>query len=240
MGRAYEVRKASMAKTAAAKTKVYARYGKEIYLAAKNGLPDPEMNQTLKRTIDKAKANQVPAEVINRAIDKAKGNDDAHYESIRYEGFGAEAATIIVDCLTDNVNRTISEVRNCFTKTQGKLGVSGSVAFGYDHLGILSFTYENEDAVLECLLNAEVDVTDIEKDDHEITVYVNPTDLYKAKDALEELAIFDYQVLEISMLPQEYVKIKDPANLANFEKLLAMLDEVDDVQQVYHNVIVTE
>ena len=139
MGRAYEVRKAAMAKTAAAKTKVYSRFGKEIYLAAKNGIPDPEMNQTLKRIIEKAKAQQVPADVINRAIEKAKGNEQTNYEAVRYEGFGPEAATIIVDCLTDNVNRTVSEVRNCFTKTGGKLGVLGSVSFAYDELGVLSF-----------------------------------------------------------------------------------------------------
>ncbi len=128
MGRAFEVRKAAMMKTSAAKTKVYSRFGKEIYIAAKAGVPDPEMNQGLKRMIERAKANQVPADVIKRAIEKAKGGTDESYTSVRYEGFGPGNCTIIVDCLTDNVNRTVSDVRNCFTKTKSKMGVSGSVA----------------------------------------------------------------------------------------------------------------
>ena len=117
MGRAFEVRKAAMMKTSAAKTKVYSRFGKEIYIAAKAGVPDPEMNQGLKRMIERAKANQVPADVIKRAIEKAKGGTDESYTSVRYEGFGPGNCTIIVDCLTDNVNRTVSDVRTCFTKT---------------------------------------------------------------------------------------------------------------------------
>ena len=240
MGRAYEVRKAAMAKTAAAKTKIYSRFGKEIYLAAKNGVPDPEMNQTLKRSIEKAKANQVPTDIINRAIEKAKGNDDAHYEAIRYEGFGPEAATIIVDCLTDNVNRTISEVRNCFTKTGGKIGVSGSVAFAYDHLGILTFNYLDEEKVMELLLENDVDLIDLEQEEKELTVYVAPNDLYKAKDVIDTLGIDEYQVLEIAMLPQEYLTLENEDSIASFEKLLAMLDEVEDVSDVYHNVILKE
>lgn len=236
MGRAYEVRKAAMAKTSAAKAKVYSRYGREIYIAAKAGIPDPTMNVGLKRIIEKAKANQVPSDVINRAIDKAKGSEADHYEAVRYEGFGPEAATVIVDCLTDNLNRTVSEVRNCFTKSKAKMGVNGSVSFAYDHLGILTFKYDDEEAILDCLINADCDVSDIENESGEITVYVGATDLYKAKEALEAFGIKQFDVLEITMLPQEYTTISDPEHLKNFEKLLAMLDDLDDVQQVYHNV----
>ncbi|HHX53263.1 MAG TPA: YebC/PmpR family DNA-binding transcriptional regulator, partial [Erysipelothrix sp.] len=102
MGRHYEVRAASMAKTAAKKAKIYSRYGKEIYLAAKSGVPDPEMNVSLKRVIAQAKSNQVPADVISRAVDKAKGGSTDDYHSVRYEGFGPESSTVIIDCLTDN------------------------------------------------------------------------------------------------------------------------------------------
>ena len=119
MGRAHEVRAASMAKTAAKKSKLYSRFGKELYIAAKNGVPDPDMNLALKRKIAEAKSNQVPADVIKRAIDKAKGGSDDNYDEARYEGFGPGNSTIIVDCLTDNTNRSITDVKTCFNKTHG-------------------------------------------------------------------------------------------------------------------------
>ena len=123
MGRAHEVRAASMAKTAALKTKVYSRFGRELYMAAKSGVPDPNMNQTLKRKIQEAKANQVPAAVIERAIEKAKGGTVENYIANRYEGFGPGESTVIIDCLTDNVNRSISEIKTCFNKSKSKLAV---------------------------------------------------------------------------------------------------------------------
>src|SRR5690606_331116 len=127
MGRAFEVRKVAMAKTAAAKTKVYSKYGREIYMAAKAGVPDPEINLNLRRVIEKAKKDQVPSDIIKRAIEKAKGGVDENYTEVRYEGFGPGNTLIIVDCLTDNTNRTLTEVRTLFNKSGGKLGVSGSV-----------------------------------------------------------------------------------------------------------------
>ncbi|MDR1794977.1 MAG: YebC/PmpR family DNA-binding transcriptional regulator [Erysipelotrichaceae bacterium] len=236
MGRAFEVRKAAMAKTADAKAKVYSRYGKEIYIAAKNGVPDPEMNVALKRVIDKAKANQVPADVIKRAVEKAKGAGGENYESVRYEGFGPGSSTVIVDCLTDNTNRTYAEVRNCFTKSKAKLGAINSVSFMYDNLGILSFAYDDEEKILEVLIEADVDVTELEVEDGMMSVYVAPTDLYKAKEAIEAaLGEVNFEVLEISMLPKEYVTL-DGEDVDMFHRLTSMLDQVDDVQQVYHNV----
>ncbi|CAM3530070.1 YebC/PmpR family DNA-binding transcriptional regulator [Erysipelothrix anatis] len=235
MGRAFEVRKASMAKTNAAKTKVYSRYGKEIYMAAKAGVPDPEMNVGLKRIIDEARAKQVPADVIKRAIEKAKGGSEESYHAVTYEGFGPGASTFIVECLTDNDNRTVSEVRNCFTKSKGKMGVSGSVMHGYDHVGILSFEYDNDEAIMEVLLENDVDLQDIELEEGSITVTVDTASLHKAKEAIETLlpdVTFDF--LEITFLPHEYVAV-DEEDQANFEKLINMLDEVEDVQNVFHN-----
>ena len=162
MGRAHEVRAAAMAKTAAMKSKLYSRYGKEIYIAAKSGVPDPEMNLALRSKVKEAKANQVPADVIKRAIEKAKGGSTEQYDSLRYEGFGPGNATIIIDCLTDNSNRTVAAMNTCFNKSHCKLGVKGSVSFGYDNLGILSFTYTDEDKMLDALINDGVDVSDIE------------------------------------------------------------------------------
>ncbi|MBR0474443.1 MAG: YebC/PmpR family DNA-binding transcriptional regulator [Erysipelotrichaceae bacterium] len=235
MGRAHEVRAASMAKTAAAKTKVYSRYGKEIYMAAKSGVPDPSMNVALKRVIEKAKANQVPADVIKRNIEKAKGGNAEAYIENRYEGFGPSGSTILVETLSDNSNRTLAEVRSCFNKSHCNLGQSGSVSFNYESNGILSFE-GTEDETLDILMMADVDVKDIEEEDGNVTVYVDPKDLYNAKDALEaSKGEMKFDVLEISMLPNDYVTL-DGDDKMLFERLLRLLDDVDDVQHVYHNV----
>ena len=122
MGRSFEVRKASMAKTAGAKIKVYSKYGKEIYMCAKNGGGDPDMNLSLKHLIAKAKKDQVPAHVIDKAIDKANGGGGEDYTPARYEGFGPGGTSVIVDCLTDNGNRTFQDVRQCFVKVGAKIG----------------------------------------------------------------------------------------------------------------------
>ncbi len=235
MGRAHEVRAASMAKTAAAKTKVYSRYGKEIYMAAKSGVPDPSMNMTLKRVIEKAKANQVPADVIKRNIEKAKGNNAEAYIENRYEGFGPSGSTVIVDTLSDNSNRCLAELRSCFNKSRCNLGQSGSVTFNYDNSGILSFK-GTEDETLDILMMADVNVKDIESDEDSVTVYVEPTDLYAAKEALEaQKGEMQFDVLEISMLPNDYVTLEGEDKVL-FQRLLTLLDDVDDVQHVYHNV----
>ncbi len=236
MGRAFEVRKAAMARTNAVKTKVYSRFGKEIYMAAKSGVPDPEMNQGLKQMIAKAKANQVPAEVIKRAIDKAKGGSDESYSMVRYEGFGPNNSNIIVDCLTDNVNRTVSEVRTCFTKSKSKMGVGGSVAHMFDSVGILSFKSSDEGAMLDCLIENDVDVQDIEVEEDIMTVTVTPTALYAAKSAIELLIPeVEFDVLENTMVPQTMVTVEGE-DKEMFDRLMGMLDGIDDVQTVYHNV----
>jgi len=236
MGRAFEVRKKAREKTNASKTKIYSRFGKELFIAAKAGVPDPEMNQGLKRMIERAKANQVPADVIKRAIDKAKGGSEDSYTSVRYEGFGPGNCTIIVDCLTDNVNRTVSDVRNCFTKTKSKMGVSGSVAHLYDHIGILAFSYDNDELVLDTLIEHEVDVIDVEKEDETINVTVQPNDLYKAKTAIETiLPEIEFSALETTMIPHDTVKLSGEDEEL-FTRFMNMIDELDDVQEVYHNV----
>jgi len=235
MGRAHEVRAASMAKTAAAKTKVYSRYGKEIYMAAKGGVPDPSMNVTLKRVIEKAKAAQVPADVIKRNIEKAKGGSTEAYIDNRYEGFGPSGATIIIDTLSDNSNRSLAEIRSAFNKSHCNLGQGGSVSYNYDNCGVLSFE-GTEDETLDILLMAEVDVKDIEAEDNNVTVYVDPKNLYAANDALEAAkGEMQFDVLEISMLPNDYVTLEGDDKML-FQRLLSLLDECDDVQHVYHNV----
>ena len=236
MGRAHEVRAAAMAKTAAMKSKIYSRYGKEIYIAAKSGVADPDMNLTLRAKIKEAKANQVPADVIKRAIEKAKGGSNESYDSLRYEGFGPANATIIVDCLTDNSNRTVAAMNSCFNKAHCKMGVKGSVSFNYDNLGVLTFKYEDEDTMLEKLIEADVDVNDLEVEDGTMTVYVVPSDLHKAQEAIDAIIPdCEYEECSIKMLPQEYVKLEDEHDKELWQRLLNLLDEVDDVQEVYHN-----
>ncbi len=235
MGRAFEVRKAAMAKTAAKKTKLYSKFGKEIYIAAKQGVPDPEMNISLKHVMEKAKKAQVPSDIIKRAIEKATSGVTEAYTSVRYEGFGPGQSTLIVDCLTDNVNRTVSEVRNCFTKTKNKLGVSGSVSFMYNNHSIVSFTGLTEEETLEALINADIDA-DIEEEDNAITIYGEPTDLFKIKTALEDVkSSIDFDVDEIAMIPMTYIKLSNEEK-ENFNRLLDMLEDLEDVQEIYHNV----
>ncbi len=237
MGRAFEVRKAAILKTAAAKAKVYSKYGKEIYMEAKNGEPDPEMNPSLKRIIERARQDQVPKDVIDRAIEKAKGGTGEDYHAVRYEGFGPAGSTFIVECLTDNDNRSISEVRNAFTKSNSKLGVSGSVMHGYDHVGVLGFDFEDEEKVFEILLENDIDLQEIEVEEGSMSIIVSPTDLYKAKDALDEvLGEITFEVLELTYIPHDSVTLETDDDKKMFEKLTSMLEECEDVQDVYHNI----
>ena len=175
---------ASKAKTGQAKAKVYSSYAKEIYSVAKQGGTDPNGNLALRHLIEKAKKEQVPADVIKRAIDKVNSGADESYTSVRYEGFASGGATVIVDCLTDNVNRTVSLVRNAFTKSKGKMGVSGCVAHMYENLAVLVVKNITEDEALEALLMGEVDAKEIETDGENVNIYGEPADLYKIKDAI--------------------------------------------------------
>ena len=237
MGRHFEVRAAAMQKTANAKAKVYSRFGKEILMAAKAGVPDPDMNLALKKVIERAKANQVPADVIKRAIEKAKGGTSENYAAATYEGFGAGgAATVIIDCLTDNNNRTIADLRACFNKSHAKMGVSGSVSFNYEKVGIAVIAYEDEEMMMDTLISADVDLKDIEIEDGMMTITVEPTDLHKAKEAIEGLIPdVKFEMLEPTMIANDYVELEGEDKML-FERLIALLDDVDDVQNFYHNV----
>ncbi|TGY66305.1 YebC/PmpR family DNA-binding transcriptional regulator [Dubosiella muris] len=237
MGRHFEVRAAAMQKTANQKAKVYSRYSKEILVAAKNGDPNPDMNQTLKKAIERAKANNVPADVIKRAIDKAKSSADENFSSARYEGFGSGGgSTIIIDCLTDNANRTIANLRACFNKSHAKLGVGGSVSFGYEHLGVIVIEYADEEAMMDAMIEHDIDLNDVEIEDGYMTITVDPNQLDDAKTVVEELIPdVKFLVLEDKMVPNETVELEgEDKDL--FKRLVTLLDDVDDVQNVYHNV----
>jgi YebC/PmpR family DNA-binding regulatory protein len=235
MGRAYQNRKVSMAKTAEAKTKVYSKYGREIYVSAKSGGIDPSGNLTLRGLIERAKKDQVPAHVIEKALDKAKGGGGEDFAPARYEGFGPGGCMVIVDCLTDNPNRTFGDVRQCFTKTKCKIGTQGVVSHMFDHAAILAFKNDDEDAVLEALLNADVDVTDVENEDGKITVFTPQADYFKAKQALTDaFGEIDFDADEIQFVPRGATAISGD-DIPMFEKFLDLLNDLDDVQNVYHD-----
>jgi YebC/PmpR family DNA-binding regulatory protein len=235
MGRAYQNRKVSMAKTSATKSKVYGRYGREIYVVAKQGGVDPSGNLALRSILERAKRDQVPSHVIEKAMEKAKGGGGEDYSLARYEGFGPGGCTVIVECLTDNPNRTFGDVRQCFNKGNGKLGTPGTVSHMFDHSIILSFAGD-EEAVMEALLNADVDVADIEDEDGKVTVFAPPAEYAKAKSALADtFGEFEYDVDEIQFIPQTYTTL-GVDDVASWDKMLELLNDLDDVQNIYHNV----
>ena len=235
MGRAYQNRKESMAKTADAKTKIYSKYAREIYVSAKSGGVDPNGNLALRGLIERAKKDQVPGHVIDKAIDKAKGSGGEDFAVARYEGFGPGNCIVIVDCLTDNPNRTIADVRHCFTKTKCKMGTPGSVSHMFDHCAILAFQGSDEEAVLEALMMADVEVTDIENESGVITVFTPNTEYAKARQTLTDtLGDIEFEVDEIQFLPQTSTPISEE-DMPMFERFIDMLNDVEDVQNIYHN-----
>ncbi|MDO6593755.1 YebC/PmpR family DNA-binding transcriptional regulator [Neptuniibacter sp. 1_MG-2023] len=235
MGRAYQNRKESMAKTSDAKAKVYSKFSREIYVCAKSGGVELEGNLALLGLIERAKKAQVPAHVIDKALDKAKGGGGEDFSPARYEGFGPGGCMVIVECLTDNPNRTFGDVRNCFNKTKCKIGSQGSVSHMFDHSAIFVFAGDDEDAVLEALMMEDVDVTDIECEEGKITVFAPHTDYFKAKKALQDnIEGLDLEVDEIQFVPQNMSPVSED-DMPMFEKFIDMLEDLDDVQNIYHN-----
>ncbi len=236
MGRAYQNRKESMAKTSDQKAKVYSKYSKEIYMCAKNGSPEVDANPTLGGIIERAKKDQVPAHVIDKALDKARGGGGENYEYARYEGYGPGSSMVIVECLTDNPNRTFGDVRVCFTKTNSKIGTQGSVAHMFDHAAIFVFAGEDDEAVLEALLMADVNVTDIELEDGKISVFAPQVEYGAVRNALQEaFPDIEFDVDEIQFLPH-MTKTLEGEDLETFERFIGLLEDVDDVQNVYYDI----
>jgi YebC/PmpR family DNA-binding regulatory protein len=237
MGRAYQNRKDSMAKTSDAKARVYSKYGREIYVVAKSGGLDPAGNLALRSLIDRAKKDQVPTHVIDKAIEKAKGGAGENFELARYEGYGPGNCMVIIECLTDNPNRTFGDVRLCFTKTKTKIGTQGAVSHMFDHLTILRFGGQDEEAVLDALLMSDVDVIDIENEDGMLTVFAPHTESFKAKNALSEtFGELDYEVDEVQFIAQNTAPLTSEDDKAMFERFMDMLNDLDDVQNIYHSV----
>ena len=235
MGRAHEVRAASMAKTAARKSKLYSIYAKEIYQAAK-GNPDPVNNLQLRRIIEKAKRDDVPADVINRNIDKVKKGITEDYVTCEYEAFGPGSSNLIIKCLTDNSNRTISELKTVFNKCGAKMATPNAVSFMYEHLSVIGVKGLDEETIMDSLIYNNIDVNDIEVENDMTLIYAAPQDLNNMKTALESIKNdIVFEIDEISYFPKDTVQL-DEEQMTKFQKLLTMLDDLDDVSNVYHNV----
>jgi YebC/PmpR family DNA-binding regulatory protein len=235
MGRAYQNRKVAMAKTAATKTKVYSRYGREIYVCAKNSGADPTGNTTLRNLIERAKKDQVPSHVIEKALDKAKGGSGESFLPAVYEGIGPGGCLVLISTLTDNGNRTFGEIRGVFSRCKAKLGSQGSVSHMFNHLALFAFKGDNEEEVLDTLLGADIDVTDVECEDSMITVQVPPNEYAKTRDALKALhPDIDFEMDEITYLPQTMHPISGE-DVEQFERFINLLNDLDDVQDIYHN-----
>ena len=235
MGRKWNNIKYGKASKDAARSKVYARFGKEIYMAAKNGEPDVGMNRNLAAVVDRAKIAGVSREIIDRAINKAKSGVDENYEPVRYEGYGPAGSAIIVDALTDNVNRTVAEVRSAFKKNDGNMGVSGAVGFMFEPTALFVFNGSDEESVLEGLMEADVDVRDVEAHEGEVSVLADSEQFHAVQTALAGMGMTEFEEADLTMLPTSTSELAGE-DFEKFMKLIDALEGLDDVTQVYHNV----
>lgn len=220
----------------AKKAKVFSKLSRYITVAARQGGQDPEFNPELKVAIDKAKAENMPNDNIERALKKGAGEDGArNFEEVIYEGYGPDGVAVIVECLTDNKNRTAPDIRHAFDKFGGNLGVSGSVSFMFDKMGTLVIE-KTDDIDVE-----DLELTVIEADADEFTdlgdafeILVDPKNFISVRDSIEK-AGYSFVVSELGYIPQNYVNIEDEDKLKNMIKLVDMLEDNDDVQEIYHN-----
>lgn len=218
----------------AARSKVFQKLTKELYVAAKSGDPDPNNNAALRMVIEKAKSENMPKANIQSAIDKASSRNNAEeYESIRYEGYGPGGIALIIDCLTDNRNRTASFVRSTLTKRGGNLGTDGSVSYLFQRKGLIILDKKyDEDKLMEDALELPIEDFQATEDGYEI--YTTPDKFIEVKDDLTSKGYNEYLVSEVSLIPNNYIALDEETS----EKVLSLieqLEDLDDVQNVYHN-----
>lgn len=218
----------------AERSKIFQKLAKELYVAAKSGDPNPDNNANLRMVIEKAKAENMPKSNIQNAIDKAKNKGDGeNYEAIRYEGYGPGGIALMIDCLTDNKNRTAGFVRSTLTKRGGNLGTDGSVSYLFERKGliILNKKYE-EDKLMEDIL--ELDILDFETNDDGYEITTTPDNFLNVKEKLNELGYEDFILSEVTFVPSNYIALDEEAT----EKCLTLietLEDIEDVQNIYHN-----
>ncbi|WP_203338905.1 YebC/PmpR family DNA-binding transcriptional regulator [Planococcus beijingensis] len=235
MGRKWNNIKEKKASKDANTSRIYAKFGREIYVAAKQGEPDPESNQALKVVLERAKTYSIPRAIIDRAVEKAKGGSEESYDELRYEGFGPNGSMVIVDTLTNNVNRTASDVRAAFGKNGGNMGVSGSVAYMFEHTAVFGIEGKTADEVLELMMEADIDVRDIMEEEDGVIVYAEPDQFHMVQEAFKSAGITEFTVAELTMLAQNELPLPADAQ-EQFEKMIDAIEDLEDVQQVYHNV----
>lgn len=214
--------------------KVFAKLAKEIYVAAKSGDPDPVNNASLRMVIEKAKAENMPKSNIQNAIDKAKqkGNGE-NYESVLYEGYGPNGIAIMIDCLTDNRNRTASFVRSTLAKRGGNLGTDGSVSYLFKRKGLLILDKKyDENKVMEDVL--ELAIEDFESNDDGYVITTDPSEFLNVKDGLEKLGYDEFLESLVTYIPDNYISLDDEG-VEKVMSLIESLEDIDDVQAVYHN-----
>lgn len=235
MGRAHEVRAKKIAQTNAAKSSLYNRASKEIYLAAKSGVPDPSDNLALRSAIEKWKAQHVTRDVIDRAIAKAKSKDASAYVQGRYEGFGPAGVAIMVDTLTDNEKRAYSSIRAAFSHHGGNLGNSGCAAFNFVYMGVISFdTDKSVEEVSDDLILNDVDVQNASKDGNNVEIQVSPSSFEAAKAEIQKtFGVQEFTEAEVTYLPSQMVEVDKQEDKDKIQNLLDSLDEIEDVQAVY-------
>ncbi len=224
-------------KNDAARGKIFTVIGREIAVAVKEGGPDPANNSKLRDVIAKAKANNMPNDTIERGIKKAAGDvNSVNYVSATYEGYGPNGTAIIVDTLTDNKNRTAANVRNAFTKGKGNIGTQGCVSFMFDRKGQIIIDKEECDMDPDDLMMTALDVgaEDFSEEDDSFEIITDPDSFSEVRQALEDAGI-PMASAEVTMIPQNYVELTDEQDITNINRILDLLDEDDDVQQVYHN-----
>ncbi len=224
-------------KNDAVKGKIFTKLGREIAVAVKEGGADPNSNSRLKDIIAKAKSNNMPNDTIDRSIKKAAGDANAvNYEAVTYEGYGPNGTAIIVEALTDNKNRTAGNVRNAFTKGNGNVGSIGCVSFMFDRKGQIIIDREECDMKADDLMMLALDAgaEDFAEEEDSFEVLTNPDDFSAVREALEKAGIPMVQA-DVTMIPQTWVELKDDQDIKMMNRILDLLDEDDDVQEVWHN-----
>lgn len=214
--------------------KIFQKIAKEIYIAARGTNGDPDANPSLRAVIEKARSNNMPKDNIQKAIDKAVGGAGGEdYESIRYEGYAPGGVAIMVDCLTDNRNRTAMLVRSTLTKKGGNLGTDGSVSYLFERKGLIVTDKSlDEDTVMMTALDSGA--LDVIVNDDTYEIYTNPNDFLKVKDALTGAGVKEFITSEITFVPNNYIEL-DEETSEKVAELIDLLDDIDDVQNVYHN-----
>lgn len=218
----------------AARGKVFQKLAKEIMVAAKSGSPDPNQNAALRLVVDKAKAQNMPKDNIQKAIEKATGAADAaNYESVRYEGYGHGGVAFMVDCLTDNRNRTASQVRSSFTKAGGNLGTDGSVSYMFERRGsiVIPADYDEETMMMTSL---DAGALDFEKVENNYVITTSAESFTKVREALEQADVKEFEECELTYIPNMEVEL-DEEGQEKIHNLVATLEDLDDVQDVYYN-----